>query len=232
MGSSTHLAAGERRVRPSPGGTMRLMTASPPAAKRRPPAPRGSGEALRAQILEATSEMLAETGDPSQVSLRAVARRVGIATTSIYLHFADLGELLLAVKRQRFAEFTALIEAAGEGIADPRRRLKARGRAYATFGMEHPGHYRVMFTTAIGDLLTEQPERFPGFESLDIVRLDVAEALGLEPDSAEVLMTATHLWTGMHGTVTLRAIQRTFVWPDLTTEIDDFADRILGLPRG
>src|SRR5947199_3833796 len=103
---------------------------------RRQPARRGEGERLRAEIVEAASRMLAETGDVSQVSLRAVAREVGIATTSIYLHFRALDELVLAVKMRYFDEFGAVLRAAEEAAgADPLARVRAGAHAYVDYGL-------------------------------------------------------------------------------------------------
>ena len=56
---------------------------------RRRRAPRGSGEQLREEILDATTELLLETGHAKAVSIRSVAQRVGVTPPSIYLHFAD-----------------------------------------------------------------------------------------------------------------------------------------------
>jgi len=56
------------------------------------------GRVTRERILAATAELLAESGD-TPLSLSAVARRSSLGMTSLYLYFADLTELLLAVLR-------------------------------------------------------------------------------------------------------------------------------------
>ena len=65
-------------------------------------APRGSGEQLREEILDATTELLLETGHAKAVSIRSVAQRVGVTPPSIYLHFADKDALLDAVCARYF----------------------------------------------------------------------------------------------------------------------------------
>src|SRR6195952_1980774 len=108
------------------GEDERMAVEVPTPTRRRTPARRGSGETLRTEIIEAASDLLAESGDVASMSLRAVARRVGIATTSIYLHFADLDELIVAVKRLRFAELTACLETAlATAGPDPVARVRA-----------------------------------------------------------------------------------------------------------
>ena len=69
---------------------------------RRRRAPRGSGEQLRDEILDATTELLLETGHAKAVSIRSVAQRVGVTPPSIYLHFADKDALLDAVCARYF----------------------------------------------------------------------------------------------------------------------------------
>ena len=64
---------------------------------RRRRAPRGSGDQLREEILDATTELLLKTGEAKAVSIRAVSQLVGVTPPSIYLHFADKDALLEGV---------------------------------------------------------------------------------------------------------------------------------------
>src|SRR5690242_18502052 len=117
------------------------------ATERRRRARRGEGERLRAEIVEAASRMLAETGVVGDLSLRAVAREVGVAATSIYLHFRNLEELVAAVKVQYFAEFGAALAAAAEAAGEVSyARALARARAYVGYGLANRGRYWVMFS--------------------------------------------------------------------------------------
>ncbi len=54
------------------------------------------GRVTRERILTAAIELIDESTD-SQISLSAVARRASLGMTSLYLYFADLTELLLAL---------------------------------------------------------------------------------------------------------------------------------------
>jgi AcrR family transcriptional regulator len=192
---------------------------------RRMPARRGKGEALRSEILEAASDLLAESGDVATVSLRAVARRVGIATTSIYLHFPDLDALILAVKRQRFGELGECLETAlAAAGTDPVAGLRAVGRGYVAFGLAHPGHYRVMFSASTREA---GADAF-GLETFDTLTAVVARALDLPSLDPGVELVSTNLWTFVHGLVHLRTARPSFAWPDLDAQIDDMVDRTLG----
>ena len=57
------------------------VQAAPPARRRNR---RGEGDRLRDEIITAASQIIGETGDDSALTLRGVARRLGIAAPSIY----------------------------------------------------------------------------------------------------------------------------------------------------
>src|SRR5262245_14863441 len=107
---------------------------------------RGQGERLRDELLDAAYVLLVETGDPSGLSLRAVAARAGVAATSVYLHFADLQAIKVALAHRGFAAFAAARDQAQSGVDDPAARLVAGCQAYARWAVEHPPLYRLMFS--------------------------------------------------------------------------------------
>ena len=202
------------------------MTAT--ATRRRTPARRGSGEQLRAEIISAASELIGETGDAQLVSLRSVARRVGIATTSIYLHFSDIDALVLAVKLAHFDELLAVVRSAVETAPlDPVSRAKAVGHAYVRFGLENPGSYRVMFSASSRGQLVGPSGAMVGWDSFLVVRQVVAEALDRAEDDPRCHELATSLWAFVHGLVHLRTARPFFPWPDLDHQIDAMTDRVL-----
>src|SRR5688500_4868576 len=111
----------------------------------RPRARKGDGDLLRTEILEATERLLLETGSEEAVSIRAVADATGVTPPSIYRHFTDKQHLLFEVCARQLTRLDDAIEAACAGIDDPLEAMRARGRAYVRFGVEHPEHYRIMY---------------------------------------------------------------------------------------
>src|SRR5262245_31672926 len=107
--------------------------------------PRGSGEKLRDELLVAAEALLDDTGDPSSVTVRGVAGRVGVAPNAVYLHFANRDELLVAAVARRFGTFVATLNKQAATIGDPRELLFAGHRAYMAFARANPGIYRAMF---------------------------------------------------------------------------------------
>ena len=108
--------------------------------------PRGQGDRLREEIIAVASELIAESGDADQLSLRAVANRIGIAAPSIYRHFADVEHLKMAVVERSFATFNEARDIASASITDPVEALQARCRTYCRFALEYRGPYRFMFS--------------------------------------------------------------------------------------
>ena len=121
--------------------------------------PHGQGGRLRGELIAAADRILAQTGDAEALSLRGVAREVGVATPSIYLHFPDKRALVLAVLAERFKQLSAAVRAAVSAEAGPADQLRAGCLAYCQFATEHPNAYRVLFGRQPPPVSTANPER-------------------------------------------------------------------------
>jgi AcrR family transcriptional regulator len=200
------------------------VTPTPTRARNR----RGEGARLRDEIVAAAVELLDETGDESTITLRSVARRVGIAAPSIYRHFPDQPAIMLAVVRQAFAELAARLradlDAAGD---DPRQRLYAVCNGYLDFAQTHPERYRTMFgglwMPALGESsVTESDLTTLGDASMGMLTqaLEGCIASG-HATSTNPPADAIALWLGLHGLAHQRAVTSTYPWPP------DIAERII-----
>jgi AcrR family transcriptional regulator len=193
---------------------------------------RGQGERLRDDLIEAASAMVAETGDAGSLSLRAVAARVGVAATSVYLHFADLDALKIAVAQRSFAEFAAARDAATAGITDPAEALVARCQAYAHFGLTHPGHYRLMLGPDLPPLARPGDTSAPSMAAFTALAGSIrrCQQAGAAPADADPEWLATLVWTALHGQTALRMDRPHFPWPPLDDSIDALVRRLVRLP--
>ncbi|MGV0801456.1 TetR/AcrR family transcriptional regulator, partial [Mycolicibacterium elephantis] len=106
-------------------------------------APRGSGEQLRDEILDATTDLLLETGNAKAVSIRSVAQRVGVTPPSIYLHFADKDALLDAVCVRYFEKLDEEMQGLAADAPSAIEVLRAQGLAYIRFAVKTPELYRI-----------------------------------------------------------------------------------------
>ncbi|MEU0795265.1 TetR/AcrR family transcriptional regulator [Amycolatopsis sp. NPDC005961] len=193
----------------------------------RTPNPRGHGGRLRAEILAAATALLDAGGDERAVTLRAVARRAGVATPSIYHHFRGPQAIMLALVREAFADLTARLRAAaGATGPGPRRQLLAICQAYVTFAHDHPERYRTMFgglwnPVVTGGEVTAEDLSGLGADAMAVVvdGLTACVATG-DCTSTDPAADAIALWLGLHGLAHQRATAPIFPWPaDLTRRL-------------
>ena len=99
---------------------------------------------LRQALLDAAVEAIRESG-PENLSLRAIARRVGVSQTAPYRHFADKNDLLAELARQGFDDITAFLSQQTESRAGPAERLQQAATAYLRYAIHNPEKYRLIF---------------------------------------------------------------------------------------
>jgi AcrR family transcriptional regulator len=182
----------------------------------RPRARKGDGDLLRDEILEAAERLLLETGSEDAVSIRAVAKAVGVTAPSIYRHFPDKTHLLFEVCAKQFALLDEVLEEAVNGIEDPLEAMAARGRAYVRFGVEHPEHYRIMFMGP-AYATPEQWMDIVGTGSFaNLIRgIDRLAEADLLPPDVDTYATALHVWANIHGLTSLLVTRPAMPWPEL-----------------
>jgi AcrR family transcriptional regulator len=168
--------------------------------------PRGEGRLLRTEILAAATELLDAGGDERAVTLRAVARRAGIAAPSIYPHFPGQAAILLAIVQQGFEgladQIRSAVDAAGD---DPRLRLDAACTAYVDFADSHPERYRTMFGGSHNPV---------GAEAMRILTDTLTDCVAAgRSTSANPGADATALWVGLHGLAHQHAVTTSYPWP-------------------
>jgi AcrR family transcriptional regulator len=198
---------------------------------------RGQGDRLRQEIIEAARDILATTGNLDRLTLRGVAREVGIAATSVYLHFPDAEHLAVAALEQTFAELSATTSAAAAEYADPAGALLARCRAYCQFGLDHPGHYRVMFhLDLMPSLAAGDPVETPGQRAFRALRGAVEACLAADADRPDhpdrshrdPHRLASLIWATEHGLVSARLARPGFAWGSLGGMVTEAVSRLMG----
>ncbi|KOV60530.1 TetR/AcrR family transcriptional regulator [Streptomyces sp. MMG1121] len=175
------------------------------AFKRRTPSQWGEGSALKEEILAAAARLLSESGREEAVSLRAVAREVGISAPSIYLHFKDRSELVAAVTQRAYDGLVAeLREAwAREQDGGPRAALRAMAQRYCLFAVEKPSRYRLMFGLQRITAPRAQSPLHPVWALYETWEDAVAACRGARRASADSELDALLLWSSLHGIVAI-----------------------------
>lgn len=198
----------------------------------RSPNPRGEGHRLREELIEAASELLARGTSEEALSLRAVAREVGIAPTSIYLHFRDKEEILWEVTEARFRELGQYMDGMAAGTSSPAEELRARAMAYCRYGLDHSNHYMVLFGTEPIEKAKRSLPELPGGWVFESLRDSVERAFPSgEAARADPFLTTVMLWATLHGFVTLRASKPQFPWPPIEELVDAALETYIGVTR-
>ncbi len=176
---------------------------------------------LRAALIEAALELVAERG-MSALTLRELAREVGVTHAAPYRHFRDKAALMAAMAEEGFGRLTEELRQgrsqALDQALDGETVLRAVGASYLRFALLHPAHYRLMFDA----------ERSGGHHaSLGQARATMVAELQLAVETAErsgVLRSGrtplwtTVLWTQLHGLAVLLNDEHLTVTGALPTE--------------
>ena len=219
------------------GRTVVAVTTLKHASAGRARNPRGQGARLREEILQAAADLLDEHGTEQAITLRAVARRIGIAAPSIYAHFPDREAIVGAVVQDAFLALHAHLDDAQASGQDPVTRLRAICAAYLRFAAESPQRYGVMF----GPIWTSAREQSAAAEGsvvdgvlcldeLDSGAFDVLVTVLTDcvesgaSHSTDLFTDATALWVALHGLAQLRSTATLFPWPP--DVLDVLVDRL------
>jgi AcrR family transcriptional regulator len=186
---------------------------------------------LRDDLVAAALDMI-EAEPMQQPTLRGLARAVGVAATSVYLHFPDVDHVLAAVVTYGFDELTAATTKAARRAKDPLSELRIRCRAYCHFALAHPNLYGVMFQTDLPTAtLIPDPSNAPGRRSFQNLVKAVTRCLegGFAPPHDDPFRLATLIWAAEHGLVLARISRPTFPWPPIDQLVDEMVNRMLGI---
>jgi AcrR family transcriptional regulator len=132
------------------------------------------------------------------VSLRAVARRLGVSEAAPYHHFANKSELLAVLAARAYGglhrRMLDAIESAGK---DPFSRLAAAGRSYVEYALESRGRFRLMFGEHMTEL-AEIPEVYAAAHPPRLLLEElVSDCVGV--DSADRTVVEQSAWALTHG---------------------------------
>ncbi|WP_194920094.1 TetR/AcrR family transcriptional regulator, partial [Catenulispora rubra] len=189
--------------------------------------PRGQGERLRAEIIDAALRLLDDLADDQALSMRAVAREVGVAATSVYIHFADRDALVLAALEHCHTDLQRAAKDAESSAADPVAALRARATLLVAWSREHPGLYKVLHESTLNRRSDMSFKEEMAQHTTAAIRRCMDAGLVPQADAATVSLD---LRTAVHGAVSLRVNQPELPWPPLEDQLDRFLVKLVGVP--
>jgi AcrR family transcriptional regulator len=105
--------------------------------------------ATTAEIKATARRLLVEEG-PDALTLRAIARSMGMTAPALYRYFSSHEELVGACTEDLLAEITTTLEQARDAVGphDPVGRLMAACRAFRDWSLAHPREFQLVFASA------------------------------------------------------------------------------------
>lgn len=173
-----------------------ISSAPAPSEEKPAAAPYHHGN-LRAALIEAGLDALRDK-PAHELSLRDLARQVGVSANAAYRHFADKEALLMALASEGFRRFSlAQAQAAAQGDT-PQAMFEKAGQAYVRFARSHAALFQLMFGRfpAQGrspELVETCEAAFSGLTGL------AALHASLPQDHPAVQMRALVAWSFVHG---------------------------------
>ena len=183
---------------------------------------------VTAEITAVARRQLAEVG-AAGLSLRAVAREVGMASSAVYRYFASRDQLLTRLITDGYDALGAAAEAADDPTAPPRERWLAVCRAVRSWARAHPHEYALLYGSPVpgyaaprdtvpaaarvgvvlGRILGDAarsgvlPETGGSHRDPELVSVETAAVLGGEHPAIDdtVRVRALLAWSSLYGTV-------------------------------
>ncbi len=163
---------------------------------RKPEPPRDLREACIEEALA-----IIERDGVEALSLREVARRLGVSHQAPYRHYPSRDHLLAEVVRRAFVAFAAHLEARPRE-AEPFADLRAMGRAYLAYALRHPLQYRLIFGTPLPDAAAHPAMMTRGRDAFAMLEQAVAALDAARPAAARASdprLDALQVWSLLHG---------------------------------
>jgi AcrR family transcriptional regulator len=160
---------------------------------------------LRAELLATAIEHLRETG-VDELSLRALARAVGVSQTAPYRHFADKSELLAAMATRGYRDLLDALRQAGAATGDcPQEQLFAFAHAYVDYAARNPQLFKLMFGPAVQPTINYPELREASRDTLQLVQdiLQRGVDSGVFRHVNDIAYMANAAWSSIYGLSTL-----------------------------
>ena len=161
---------------------------------------------LRAELLDTALEQLRVSG-AEDLSLRALARAVGVSQTAPYRHFSDKSELLAAMATRGYRELLAALRRAGDAAGDcPQQQLIAFAHAYVDYAANNPQLFKLMFGPSVQPTTKYPDLREASRDTLRLVQDILQRGIdgGIFRSIDDIAYLANAAWSSIHGLATLR----------------------------
>ena len=183
--------------------------------------------AVSADIVAEARRQLAEVG-AGALSLRAVARELGMASSAVYRYFPSRDDLLTALIVEAYEVLGEVAETAALTAGPVAGRWRAVCRSIRTWAFEHPHEYVLLFGSPVPGYQAPPVTLAPASRVTLVLAgllVDAQRAGELEPTEAAALPRAVATEVRTIGQLALPGVplstvaQALLVWPQLFGQI-------------
>lgn len=183
---------------------------------------------LRDRILEITRHMLFSDGY-SSISMRKIAKAVGVSATSIYLYFENKDHLVHTLIEESVEDLSVAIEEGAAQQDDTIARFEAIIHSYVEFALQNSEKYQVIYMVQSERMARYPKEKFRkarrGYTLLgSVLEKGVQEGL---MDLDEPMIAAYSIWAQLHGVISVVLNQRLDSRIDREKFIEESIDYII-----
>ena len=181
---------------------------------------------LRRSILDAALDEISEDG-PGTLSLRELARSVGVSHAAPRHHFGDKRGLLTAIAVEGFELLAVELGRAWQST----QSFLEVGVAYVRFALAHRAHFEVMFRPEL--LRDDDPALEAARQATGDLLYGPVATLARADSGADPRTPAIAAWSLVHGLATLWLTHN--LPPDIAADPDDLARAVarhLFMPSG
>lgn len=164
---------------------------------------------LREDILEVSRTLLVKDGY-GKMSMRKIAKRAGVSATSIYLHFQNKDELLLALIESSIAKLAKALEEDLSDSDDSITKLEKMAQAFVDFALNNPQEYEIIYMVRPEEMPKFPKEKFQQIRKIYELLAGIIRE-GSDSGSLRVedpLMSAYTLWAQLHGVASVIITKR------------------------
>ena len=173
---------------------------------------RASSDQTRSRIINAAYELFV-SGGQNNVSLREIAKRLGVSAMMPYKYFPSKDHIMMELRLGAFDAFADRLKAAFHGSDEPESALRAVCLAYLVYAQEHPNAYRLMFDVWAFDRQDEIDHDYGEsakreVQSWRVNRQAVAAFADEEVLQIDIDLGAHLVWSALHGLASLHLARK------------------------
>ena len=141
------------------------------------------------------------------LSLRRLAREVGVSPSAVYNHFPDKNALMLAIKIRLYEQFNSYFENRCHEQDDAIMALLDMCLAYYHFAREQPARFQILFSSTLP--MEWSTQELVDVSCRNIVRLRelvlaIYEQYKIPCGEEDVVNTTLLVWAQLHGIISLK----------------------------